>query len=98
MARNRLIVVQGREHPALHRNDVPLVNTHWIAGAEPAAGNGYGGKTRYRQPDAACVYTPADTANTQPTLHFHDGQWAPTPGQYAVLYRGNVCLGGGVIA
>ena len=98
MAKNELIVVQGREHPALRRNDVPLVNTHWIAGVAPATGNGYGGKTRYRQPDADCRYAPADTAHSLPTLHFDEGQWAPTPGQYAVLYRGNVCLGGGVIA
>ncbi|HQA34490.1 MAG TPA: tRNA 2-thiouridine(34) synthase MnmA, partial [Casimicrobium huifangae] len=98
MAGNRLIVVQGREHPALRRTDVPLVNTHWIAGSEPAAGSGYGGKTRYRQPDAACEYTPADATHSHATLHFHDAQWAPTPGQYAVLYQGNVCLGGGVIA
>lgn len=98
MAKNELIVVQGREHPALRRKDVPLVNTHWIAGVAPETGNGYGGKTRYRQPDADCRYAPADAAHALPTLHFNDGQWAPTPGQYAVLYRGNVCLGGGVIA
>jgi tRNA-uridine 2-sulfurtransferase len=95
IATNQLIVVQGREHPALRKTDVPLVNTHWISGETPILGNGYGGKTRYRQPDAACAY--AREANGE-VLHFHDGQWAPTPGQYAVLYRNNVCLGGGVIA
>jgi tRNA-uridine 2-sulfurtransferase len=95
IAKNRLIVVQGREHPALRKTDVPLVNTHWISGDTPTTGNGYGGKTRYRQPDAACTYALEDEREM---LHFHDGQWAPTPGQYAVLYRGNVCLGGGVIA
>ncbi len=98
MAKNVLIVVQGREHPALRKTDVPLVNTHWISDADPAAGNGYGGKTRYRQPDAACEYFPGDNSRANPTLNFHEGQWAPTPGQYAVLYRDNVCLGGGVIA
>ena len=106
MAKNLLIVVQGREHPALRRTDVALVNTHWISGSDPATGNGYGtaaksgygGKTRYRQPDAACEYLPAGGSHTNPTLIFREAQWAPTPGQYAVLYRDNACLGGGVIA
>ena len=77
---------------------MPLVKTHWISGTDPAPCNGYGGKTRYRQPDAACEYLPAREPHTEATLKFHEGQWAPTPGQYAVLYRDNVCLGGGVIA
>jgi tRNA-specific 2-thiouridylase len=31
-------------------------------------------------------------------LDFEQDQWAVTPGQSAVLYDGEVCLGGGVIA
>ena len=31
-------------------------------------------------------------------LDFSEPQWAVTPGQSAVLYDGEVCLGGGVIA
>jgi tRNA-specific 2-thiouridylase len=31
-------------------------------------------------------------------LRFEQPQWAVTPGQSAVLYEGEVCLGGGVIA
>ena len=32
------------------------------------------------------------------SLHFEQAQWAVTPGQSAVLYDGDVCLGGGIIS
>jgi len=53
-------------------------------------------KTRYRQADAACAIG-AGAGDTF-TLDFPEAQWAVTPGQSAVLYDGEVCLGGGVIA
>ena len=31
------------------------------------------------------------------SLQFDQAQWAVTPGQSAVLYDGDVCLGGGII-
>ncbi|MDP4617551.1 MAG: hypothetical protein NWS82_01400, partial [Burkholderiaceae bacterium] len=31
-------------------------------------------------------------------LQFQQDQWAVTPGQSAVVYDGEVCLGGGIIA
>ncbi len=92
---NRLIVVQGRSHPALYRRDIGLLDSHWIAGQAPQADLDYGGKTRYRQPDAVCRYLPEEHGER---LVFAQPQWAPTPGQYAVLYQDEVCLGGGVIA
>jgi tRNA-specific 2-thiouridylase len=57
----------------------------------------YAAKTRYRQQDAIC--TLQSGANTSGfSLHFEQPQWAVTPGQSAVLYNGDVCLGGGIIA
>ena len=93
LEKNTLWVVQGHEHPwllssALHADDVS-----WIAGEPPAPGR-YAAKTRYRQADAPCKLAYGGTGFR---LAFNDPQWAVTPGQSAVLYDGEVCLGGGVI-
>ncbi|WP_435529803.1 aminomethyltransferase beta-barrel domain-containing protein, partial [Paraburkholderia caribensis] len=65
----------------------------------PEEGHACAAKTRYRQADAACTFGAADGAdpNALFSLHFADAQWAVTPGQSAVLYDGDVCLGGGII-
>jgi tRNA-specific 2-thiouridylase len=66
----------------------------WTFDGLPATKN-YTAKTRYRQSDAPCQITQlsADTF----TLEFDQAQWAVTPGQSAVLYDGERCLGGGII-
>ena len=66
----------------------------WVAGHAPAA-DALAAKTRYRQADAACRFASGGEAGF--ALDFTDPQWAVTPGQSAVLYDGDVCLGGGVI-
>jgi tRNA-specific 2-thiouridylase len=95
MARNTLWVVQGHDHPWLQSLQLEADDASWIAGEAPAAGE-YGSKTRYRQADAPCQLAPH--ANGAFHLEFPQPQWAVTPGQSAVLYDGEVCLGGGVIA
>jgi tRNA-specific 2-thiouridylase len=95
MARNALIAVQGHDHPLLYGRNVRACDMHWIAGEAPALPSAFGAKTRYRMPDASCVVT-ADGASAI-DAHFAAPQWAPTPGQYLVLYDGDVCIGGGVI-
>ena len=97
-ARNALIVVQGHDHPSLYRTVVEAREMHWIAGGPPAAGRlaHLAAKTRYRMPDAKCRVEL--TGESSARAIFDAPQWAPTPGQYLVLYDGDVCLGGGVIA
>ena len=70
---------------------------HWIAGAPPddTALLRLGAKTRYRMPDAICRVELGEDRRCRAI--FGTPQWAPTPGQYLVLYDGDVCLGGGVI-
>jgi tRNA-uridine 2-sulfurtransferase len=95
MEKNTLWVVQGHDHPWLLSRALDAADASWCAGEPPAPGR-YAAKTRYRQSDAACRF--ASQAPDRFGLHFDDAQWAVTPGQSAVLYDGEVCLGGGVIA
>jgi tRNA-uridine 2-sulfurtransferase len=94
LRRNALVVVQGHDHPALQYGALLADDTSWVAGTPPAAGR-YAAKTRYRQADAACSMTLHEGGCA---LAFNEPQWAVMPGQSAVLYDGDICLGGGVIA
>ncbi len=100
MATNTLWAVQGHDHPWLLSKSLSAQNASWVAGAAPQAG-GYGNKSRYRQADAPCTLSPSTQnealAQVQFQLDFEMPQWAVTPGQSAVVYDGEVCLGGGVI-
>jgi tRNA-specific 2-thiouridylase len=94
LAANRLIVVQGHDHPLLLTHSLRASDLAWI-GPPPVVGGRYGAKTRYRQRDAACEVVHLDAGEIR--LRFDEAQWAVTPGQSMVLYAGENCLGGGVI-
>ena len=53
-------------------------------------------KTRYRQADVDCTVRRAASGGLE--VHFDTPQWAVTPGQYAVFYAGDECLGGAAIS
>ncbi len=95
MARNRLYVVQGHDHPWLLSDHLAAADASWVAGRCPPPG-AYTAKSRYRQADAPCRLT-VDAAADGFSLGFDQAQWAVTPGQSAVVYDGEVCLGGGII-
>jgi tRNA-specific 2-thiouridylase len=95
LARNALVAVQGHDHAWLQSHRLVFDDASWVAGAPPADGS-LAAKARYRQADAACRL--AALGDGRYGLQFDAAQWAVTPGQSAVLYDGEVCLGGGVIA
>ncbi len=95
IATNTLYVVQGHDHSWLLSHTLQADDASWVAGEPPTAAC-LTAKSRYRQQDAACVL--AGGAGAAFALRFESAQWAVTPGQSAVLYDGEVCLGGGVIA
>ena len=95
LAANKLIVVQGHDHPLLLKRSLAAEETSWIAGAPPAERSQHGAKTRYRQADAPC--TLSRVLGSEIRVDFASPQWAVTPGQSVVLYDADVCLGGGFI-
>jgi tRNA-specific 2-thiouridylase len=93
-ARNRLIVVQGHDHPLLESRGLSTGPWHWLAAArhEPFR---CAMKTRYRQSDQTARLEPRPDGTMR--VVFEEPQRAVTPGQYAVAYDGERCLGGAVI-
>jgi tRNA-specific 2-thiouridylase len=96
VARNLLYVDQGNDTPWLRSQSLRTQPAHWIAGAPPARRFACMAQTRYRQPDQACEVHVEDDGSLQ--VRFAQDQRAVTPGQSLVLYDGDQCLGGAVIA
>lgn len=92
---NTLYVVQGHDHPWLQSMTLKASDPNWILGTPPAAESQLSVKTRYRMPDEPCEIISADENSL--FLASKEPMWAVTPGQSAVLYDGDVCLGGAVI-
>jgi tRNA-uridine 2-sulfurtransferase len=94
LERNALIVVQGHDHPLLWQTELTTGPMHWLTDSAHVPRR-CAVKIRYRQPDQAALWEPRGGASAH--ILFAQPQRAVTPGQYAVLYDGTRCLGGGVI-
>ena len=88
-------VVLGASEDLFHRG-VKVRDMHWIAGEAPGESFRCKAKLRYRHPEQPVSVMVLE--NGEIRLLFDEPQRAPTPGQYAVLYDGDIVLGGGVIA
>ena len=95
---NALVVVQG-EHPMLYSTSMETSAASWIS-KPPEKLSRTGAlscnvKIRYRQPDQACLVR--QEASDLLEVSFAAEQRAVAPGQFAVFYDGDRCLGGAVI-
>jgi tRNA-specific 2-thiouridylase len=96
LAENTLVVVQGHDDPLLLKRRLAAIDASWVSGDLPAEGSVHTAKSRYRQADSTCQVTRVD--EDEFSLEFSEPHWAVTPGQSVVMYDGEVCLGGGIIA
>lgn len=92
---NRLLVAQGKNHPALFKSALEARDLHWISGQSPAVPLSCTARIRYRQPDQLCDIVDLDQERAR--VIFSTPQRAVTPGQAAVFYADEICLGGGTI-
>ncbi len=93
-AQNKLVIAQGNNHPALFNQRLSLDKIHWINPQHTVIDTPMQAKIRYRQTPQLCQL---QYLNERHVLHFEEPQRAVTPGQYAVFYQGEHCLGGGII-
>lgn len=92
---NTLYIAQGHDHPWLLSQGLEASQASWIAGEAPQNAQLLNAKTRYRQADVPCQY--GHLQQDAFRIDFPTPQWAITPGQSAVFYDGDICLGGGII-
>lgn len=95
LERNVLIAVQGANHALLKSVGLFASQLHWVDRTPVKENIQCTVKTRYRQSDIPCTIIPIDDNNIK--VLFEEPQIAVTPGQSAVFYSGDICLGGGII-
>ena len=96
LERNRLLVAQGEDHPMLYSTRCVAGGVTWVGGAPLREGETIRctARFRYRQGDQPVE---ARLEGDKLLLTSLEPQRAVTPGQSAVLYQGERCLGGAVV-
>jgi tRNA-uridine 2-sulfurtransferase len=95
MAKNEVYVTTDLQDARLWHNELRLTDMHWINSA-PKPGIALQVRTRYR---AELISVSSLEAREHGMWHLvlHDEVRALTPGQSAVIYAGDRCLGGGIV-
>lgn len=92
---NVLVVAQGLDNQALLSTRLIAKQLHWVDRKVCQQPFLCTVKTRYRQQDIPCEIRPIDDDTIE--VRFTTPQIAVTPGQSAVFYQNEICLGGGII-
>ncbi len=93
---NIVYVCQGKKHPALFYDYLICKDFKWINDEPSTFPIDLNAKFRYRQQDIAVIVKKSGDSGDL-LIEFKEKVKAITPGQIAVLYDGEICLGGGII-
>lgn len=91
---NTVVVTKGADNEKLYRKSIIIDKPHWISGQSPQFPLSCDVATRYTHDLSQARLT---RRNAKYIIHFTRPHRAPTPGQSAVIYKGEICLGGGNI-
>ena len=92
---NILYVCQGDQNDWLMSEGALITDVNWISSMKPEGELACSAKFRYRQKDNDVTIRFVDETTVYVT--FKNPIKAVTPGQAAVFYQGDICLGGGTI-
>lgn len=95
LQRNVLYVGQGFHNDKLYSDSLIATDVNWISDKEKPKSFTCTAKFRYRQPDTPVTVHLLEDGKVK--VDFHEPVRAVTPGQAAVFYDGEECLGGGTI-
>lgn len=99
MDANEVYVSHNPQTQALQTDELALADCSWLAGTAPAPGT-YLVRTRHTGTLADAYLDQANDKKNrvQFIIRFAQPQERVAPGQSAVLYSGDVCLGGGIVS
>ncbi|MFA6547667.1 MAG: tRNA 2-thiouridine(34) synthase MnmA [Candidatus Magasanikbacteria bacterium] len=98
------LIVGSESSPLLFKKEILVGDENWVAGIAPKLPLKCQIRLRHRQELQLATICHSDRSEAKRRnpfvllkIKFSKPQRAVTPGQFAVIYKGNLCLGGGVI-
>jgi len=92
--KKNILIVGRADDPKLFNREAAIKNVNWISGQMPKFPLKCQVRMRHRQPLVGCILK----ANGRLVeAQFIKPERAITPGQFAVFYKNNICLGGGEV-